>query len=201
MPIMDMARFQSLWHRVRTGDAQAAADIVKLYGPLIRCEARLRMTDPRLARHFDSADICQSVLASLFARASCGQFDLDCPDDLVRLLLTMTRNKVASRARRQRARPSDARIDERQDVGELVVSHPCDDPARIALDRDLVEQVLRCLRPEERCIADLRGTGASWDEVARTLGGTAEGRRKQLARALDRVACAVGIDESEMVDD
>lgn len=197
MSMTDMGRFRGLWERVCAGDGSAAADLVRHYEPLIRCEARLRMTDPRLGRHFDSADICQSVLASLFARASCGQFDLDRPDDLICLLLTMTRNKVASRARRQRARPGDVRIDEGADVRAIAAAPGSDDPARIALGRDLIERFRRCLGGEERRIADLRGAGCSWDEVAATLGGTAEARRKQLARALDRAACEIGIDDAD----
>jgi RNA polymerase sigma-70 factor (ECF subfamily) len=197
MAMTDMDTFRSLWERVRAGDGRAAEELVRHYEPLIRCEARLRMTDPKLARHFDSADICQSVLASLFTRAACGQFDLDRPEDLVCLLLTMTRNKVASRARQQRARPADGRLDEGADVGALGTTPGCDDPARIAMGRDLVEQIRRHLGREERTMADLRGAGASWDEVATTLGGTAEARRKQLARALDRAACAVGLDDED----
>jgi RNA polymerase sigma-70 factor (ECF subfamily) len=197
MLMMDMVTFRLLWDRVRSGDGRAAADLVRRYEPLIRCEARLRMTDPRLARQFDSADICQSVLASLFVRAACGQLDIDRPDNLIGLLLTMTRNKVASKARRLRARPADCRVDEGADVGALVVASARDDPARVALGRDLVDWIRIHLDPEGRRIADLRVGGASWDEVAAALGGTAEGRRKQLARALDRAAVAVGIEDDD----
>jgi RNA polymerase sigma-70 factor (ECF subfamily) len=191
----DMTRFVDLWERVRVGDAQAAADLVRQFEPLIRHEVRLRMTDPRLTRAFDSADICQSVLASFFARAACGQFDLDGPDNLVCLLLTMARNEVASQARRRRARPAEDRVDEGVDVQALASADDGDDPGRIAPGRDLVKQARRRLGPEERRIVELRGAGAAWAEVAAAPGGTAEGRRKQLARALDRAARALGLDE------
>jgi RNA polymerase sigma factor (sigma-70 family) len=197
MSMADVNEFRELWARVLAGDERAAADFVRRFEPLIRCEARLRMTDPRLARQFDSADICQSVLASLFVRASCGQIDLDRPESLLALLRTMTRNKVASKARRQRARPSDCRIDEGTDVGALVVASTRDDPARLALGRDLVDRIRLHLSPEDRRIADLRCAGASWPEVAAALGGTAEARRKQLARALDRAAIDVGIEDAD----
>ena len=46
-------------------------------------------------------DICQSVMGSFFYRAALGQYELEKPDDLVRLLVTMARNKLADQARRQ----------------------------------------------------------------------------------------------------
>ena len=194
----ELVRFRDLWNRVRAGDAQAATDLVRQFEPLIRHEVRLRMTDPRLTRAFDSADVCQSVLASFFARAACGQFDLRGPDDLVCLLLTMARNKLASKARRLRARPADDRIEEGVDVQDLISGPASDDPSRIALGRDLVEQVRRHLGLEERRIAELRGEGTTWDEVAAALGGTAEGRRKQLARGLGRATRALGLDDEDL---
>ena len=54
---------------------------------MVRFEARLRLTDPRLRRQYDSLDICQSVLASFFVRAAAGQYDLDRPEQLLKLLL------------------------------------------------------------------------------------------------------------------
>jgi RNA polymerase sigma factor (sigma-70 family) len=194
----ELVRFRDLWNRVRAGDAQAATDLVRQFEPLIRHEVRLRMTDPRLTRAFDSADVCQSVLASFFARAACGQFDLRGHNDLVCLLLTMARNKVASKARRLRARPADHRIDEGVDVHDLVSGSASDDPGRISLSRDLVEQVRCRLDPEERRIAELRGEGTTWDEVAAALGGTAEGRRKQLAHGLGRATRALGLDDEDL---
>ena len=54
--------------RVRAGDEQAAAELVRRYEPLIRREVRFQLEDRRLCRVFDSMDICQSVLASFFVR-------------------------------------------------------------------------------------------------------------------------------------
>jgi DNA-directed RNA polymerase specialized sigma24 family protein len=97
-----------LW-RLRAGDEQAAAELVQRYERVIRCEARLRLTDPKLGRLLDSGDICQSVLASFFVRAAAGQYDLHQPRDLKVLLVRMAHNKVASQARRQRARAAEVR--------------------------------------------------------------------------------------------
>src|SRR5260221_3136505 len=56
---------------------------------------RFRLADTNLARLLDSMDICQSVLASFFLRAAAGQFDIEQPQQLVKLLVAMARNKLA----------------------------------------------------------------------------------------------------------
>src|SRR6476469_3927983 len=84
--------------RIRQGDERAAEELIRRYEPEIRLEIRtlLRLRDPRLRRVFDSMDICQSVLASFFVRAAAGQYELDRPEQLVRLLVAIARTKVAS---------------------------------------------------------------------------------------------------------
>ena len=70
--MFDMQSFSDLLLRLRAGDVEAAETIVRDYGPLIRIAIRTRLTDPKLRRHFDSEDVCQSVMASFLARAACG---------------------------------------------------------------------------------------------------------------------------------
>src|SRR5947209_7030575 len=93
--------FSDFIRRIRAGDDQAATDLVRRYEPLVRREVRLRLDDRRLGRLFDAADVCQSVMASFLVRVAAGQYDLDQPDQLTRLLARMARNKVAEAARRQ----------------------------------------------------------------------------------------------------
>ena len=69
---------------------QAAAELVRHYEPAIRRAVRVRLVDTRLNRLLDSMDICQSVMASFFVRAALGQYELNTPDQLLRLLATMT---------------------------------------------------------------------------------------------------------------
>src|SRR5438132_196484 len=105
----DAETFASFIRRIRAGDAQAAEELVRRYESVIRVEVRHRLSDPRLRRLFDSMDISQSVLASFFVRVSTGQYELDEPAQLVKLLVGMTRNKVAFQARKQRALRRDHR--------------------------------------------------------------------------------------------
>src|SRR5947199_10809469 len=109
-PVMpDALSFPDLIRKVQAGDQDAAAELVRRYEPTVRRVVRFRLTDARLGAAFDSMDICQSVLASFFVRTAAGQFDLGRPEDLVKLLATMARNKLASQARRERAGRRDRR--------------------------------------------------------------------------------------------
>ena len=97
--------FQNLIRRVRSADEQAAVELVRLYEPEIRRIVRVRLVNPKLQAVIDSFDICQSVLANFFVRAAAGQFELETPEQLLQLLVTMARNKLRDASRRQRATP------------------------------------------------------------------------------------------------
>jgi RNA polymerase sigma factor (sigma-70 family) len=182
--------------RVRAGDPDAAAALAREYEPVIRREARLRLTDPRLHRLIDSADVCQSVLRSFFARAAAGQYELSRPRDLANLLVTMAHNKIASQARRLRRRAPDRDrvVVDRLELLEALID-PRPGPAQVVGDLDLLEEVGRRLTAEERQLAELRSRGHTWAEIGALVEGSPEARRKQLARALRRVLQELGLDE------
>ena len=70
-------------------------------------------------------------------------------------------------------------------------------PSRVVAGRELLRAFRERLLPEERRLAELRAQGVGWDEIAAEVGGTAQARRKQLARALDRVTAELGLEEAE----
>src|SRR5262245_50127830 len=182
--------------RVRRGDEQAAVELVRRYEAEIRLEVRswLRLRNPALRRVFDSMDICQSVLASFFARAAIGEFDLDEPPQLIRLLVGMARNKVAEQARHHQRQRRDVRRVGDLDLQAGTIPARLATPSRLASGRELLQKFRERLSDEERRIADLRAKGHDWASVAAELGGPADGRRKQLARALVRVEEDLGLD-------
>lgn len=181
---------RDLIRRVRQGDIRAAEILVQDYAEEIRAEVRLRLRDPQVRRVVDSVDICQSVLASFFLRVAVGQYDIESPKALLRLLLRMARSKVAEQYRRHYA----ARRDQRRtvsldDVHDGEGPFAADsEPQRTVTLRDTLEQLRDRLRPAERRVADLRGTGMTWNEVAAQLDETPEAVRKRLDRALARLA-------------
>jgi RNA polymerase sigma-70 factor (ECF subfamily) len=191
----DEDSFPSFIRRIRAGDAQAAEELLRLYEPVIRRQVRYALTDPRLGRHFDSVDICQTVLGSFFFRASLGQYDLDNPESLLKLLVTMTRRKVALQARRHRSRPADRQRADGSGLDGQVAGREVSPSEQIAR-ADLAQEVRRRLSAEEEQLACLRlDEGLAWADIAARLGGTAEARRKQWERAVERVAGELRIDE------
>lgn len=185
---MDKQDFENFIERIRRGDSSAAEDLMRQYEPLVRRQVRMHMSDSRMTRMYESVDYSQSVFASFFLRAVGGQFDLNEPQDLVRLLVTMTRNKIASSARKLL---SDKRDGARRDADtQTFLQHPAqeDSPSQVVSFRELLELARQHLSEEERAMAELRQEGLSWDEIARRLGGQSQARRMQFSRALERVA-------------
>ena len=183
--------FQELIRRVRAGDDEAAAELVRQYEPEIRREVRVRLTDPGLRRVIDSMDICQSVLGNFFARAALGQFELDEPRQLLKLLVTMARNRLTDWARQQHAERRDQRREQSLDGAlenglEPLASDPS--PSQVVAGKELLEQVRGRLSGDERRIAELRAAGSDWSEIAKEMGESPDALRKRLSRALDRVA-------------
>jgi RNA polymerase sigma-70 factor (ECF subfamily) len=192
---LDSERHTDFIRRVRGGDEQAAEELVRLYEPEIRREIRgwLRLRDPRLRRIFDSMDICQSVLASFFVRAAVGQFDLHEPRQIVQLLVAMARNKLAQQVRFHKRQRRDIRRSEGNEPLPGWAVAPQETPSQLVSRRELLEMVRTRLSTDERQVADLRARGYDWSAVAAELGGTSEGRRKQLDRAIDRVERELGL--------
>jgi RNA polymerase sigma-70 factor (ECF subfamily) len=171
--------FRDLLGRVRAGDAAAAAELVRQFEPAVRRAVRLRLTDPRyfrLQRILDSVDISQSILGNFFVRAALGQFELETPAQLVRLLVTMAYNKLTDQARKPANRQP---LLSGADCPELAADSGSA-PSEVVAGRELVQQFLQRLSPGERRLANLRAAGRSWDEVASEVGGTPAAVRKQL---------------------
>ncbi|HVK17945.1 MAG TPA: sigma-70 family RNA polymerase sigma factor [Fimbriiglobus sp.] len=180
--------FDDLLGQLRRGDPDAAAELVRRYEPAIRAAVRGRMADTRLRRLFDSMDVCQTVLASFFARVALGQYVLNSADDLVKLLVSMARNKLAKQVTRHRRAGRDYRRTAPVADGHAQPVSVAPDPARQVAAAELVAEVYRLLSPDERRLVELRQQGHDWPAIAESLGGSAEALRKQHARAVARVA-------------
>jgi RNA polymerase sigma-70 factor (ECF subfamily) len=191
MPARD---FQQMIERLRAGDASAAEQLVRDYESIVRRQVRFRLRDPRLGRVLDSMDICQAVMASFFVRAASGVFEIANSKDLVNLLAAIARRKLAAAARAHYQQKRDIRRATQNSaiVKKLVDPNPT--PGQDAAHRELVARVHGALSTEERQLADLRRDGWEWIEIVKRVGGTPQGRRMQLARAIDRVAGELGLE-------
>jgi RNA polymerase sigma-70 factor (ECF subfamily) len=187
--------FPELMRRVRAGDDGAASELVRCYEPAIRRVVRFRL-NPRLRRLCDSLDICNAVLGKFFVQAALGQFDLNTPEDLVKLLSTMARNEVLREQRRQLAARRDQRRDAAGQATDSTVRAPGVTPSQEVAAAELFQEVQRRLTPEERQLAEWRHQGRDWNAIAADAGGQAEALRKKLSRAISRVMQELGLEEA-----
>jgi RNA polymerase sigma-70 factor (ECF subfamily) len=192
----DENAFAELMARGRRGDARAAEEVFRQFEAQVRLEVQTRLRDPRLRRLVDEADVCQSVMLSFFVRARLGEYDLAEPKELMRLLAGMARNKVAAQARRHSA---DRRYFRRAVglSGAAGTAAGGASPSQVVAGEELLREVRARLSEEERAIAELRGAGRSWAEVAEVLGGSADARRVQLQRAAGRVGRELGLEGAD----
>jgi RNA polymerase sigma factor (sigma-70 family) len=186
--------FTALLEQVRNGDQEAASQLVEEFEPVVRRELRFLLRDNRARLELDSMDISQSVLSNFFVRVATRQYDLNEPVDLVKLLATMTRNKVAEKLRNQHRQRRDSR---RTVLGVegMALASADPTPSRVLAGKEILELVRRSLSGEERRLVDLRAQGLSWEEIADSLGGSADARRKQMARAIDEIVHKLGLGE------
>lgn len=189
--------FVDLMRRVQAGDPEAANELIRHYEPEIRLEVRvrLRVQDGRVRRLLDSMDIAQSVLAGLFAGIAAGRLTPQSPQELLGLLVTMTRNKLLTQVRNQRRQRRDVRRVQSLDttVHDVRTAEPS--PSQVVAGAELLGEIRKRLSDEERQLSERRNQGQAWTDIASALGGTAEGRRKQLERAFERVVRELGLEE------
>ena len=148
--------FADLMRQVRAGDAEAAAKLIQHYDAELRIIARVRLNDPGLRRVMDSMDICQSVLANFFVRVSHGQFELDSPEQLLKLLASMIRNKVTDHARRQKADRRDFRRTAGADAYEVDVAGSQETPSQIMSAKELAQACHERFTSDERDLIEQR---------------------------------------------
>jgi RNA polymerase sigma-70 factor (ECF subfamily) len=191
----DESGFAGFLRRIRAGDDEAAAELVRTYGAAIRLEIQMAMRDTRLRRAFDASDVCQSVFASFFLRAASGQFDLETSAGLSGLLVQMARNKLRSSIRRYTSTKRDVRRTEAERSESLsAASGPT--PSREIEFRELLQQFRNRLTPEEQRLAEARAEGRPWDSIGTEMREDPRTLCKRLERAVDRVCRELGLDES-----
>jgi RNA polymerase sigma factor (sigma-70 family) len=194
--VPDDNQFRELIQRVRAQDQDAASELMGRYESAIRRVVRIHLRDPHLRRVLDSMDICQSVLASFFFRTALGQYELETPEQLLSLLASITRNKLTNQVQRLRAQRRDLRRDASLADEAIALVDPASDPSRQASAREILERIRAGLGEQERYLAEQRGLGRSWKDLAEELGGTDVALRKKLTRALNRVMKELGVDEA-----
>jgi RNA polymerase sigma-70 factor (ECF subfamily) len=187
-----------LVRRALRRDEAACAELVRLLEPVIRRAVRVHLpADDPLRRLFDSLDVSQSVLVNFLAKAGTGAVRFRGPEELRGLLRMMAAQKFIDKKRHAEAGRRDCRRDaggwEAFDVPQAGAA-----PDDVVADRELYQEVRRCLTARERRMADLWAVGHTYSEIAARVPGADGGRlkpnavRMALERAFLRVAGEVG---------
>ena len=193
---MSEQSFFELMEEVRAGKQEAAAELMRRYAPQIRRIARIRLGRTHLQRLVDSADICQSVMAKFFQRAIAGEFELDTPEQLVRLLATMARNQVIKRAAYHQARRRDLRRLASPDEVEDMAVDPQGTPSLLVSNAELVAKLRGILSADEQQLLDDRLQGRAWVDIAAEMAVPTDRIRKRFTRAMERAVEVLGLTET-----
>jgi RNA polymerase sigma-70 factor (ECF subfamily) len=156
--------------RWRKGDQQAATELFERYARRLIALAHSRLSS-RLSARIDPQDVVQSVYQSFFAAARDGRFVLQRSGDLWRLLVSITLHKVCRKVEYHTAGKRTVRreqpLPERDDVLGIEIEVMGRDPSpdEAVLLTDVLEDVLRGVKPKQRRIVELRLQGYSLGEI------------------------------------
>ena len=158
----ELMDFNEVVWRASQGDETASAELVREFEPFIQRVARIRMRKrgdyDRIRREFGASDVCQSVFKSLFRGLKRNRYALAGPDDLKKLLQTMVRFSIATKARRSAVRLR-ALISEIEEQG-LSDGRPL--PDEQVADQDLIEAIQEEFSEEELQILTLWLDDLKW---------------------------------------
>jgi DNA-directed RNA polymerase specialized sigma24 family protein len=120
---------------------------------------------------------------------------LDQPEQLLKLLVRMARNKLADASKKQGAACRDRRRVTTDSVETKNCVSSSGSPSQEVAGRELLEKFRERLSADERRLADKRASGRTWGDIAAEHGSTTEALRKQLARAVHRIAHQLDLEE------
>ena len=81
------------------------------------------------------------------------------------------------------------------EIGEGPFAAADGTPSQIVAGEELLAKADKLLSDEERKLRELRKEGHDWADIAQQLGSSPEALRKKLARAMDRVAHELDLDD------
>lgn len=176
--------FDELLTDLLAGKAEAAVWIVNQYTPELVALAR-RNIGRKLNRRIDPEDAVQSAYRSFFVRIGRKEFELGNGEDLWKLLVTITLNKIRKQGKFHHADKRDVN-DEVSGVYASAPTFPSSDPgpAEAIMLVDEVEAFLANLPEQDRVIVELRLQGYNSVEIAEELGRA----ERTIRRILERTA-------------
>jgi RNA polymerase sigma factor (sigma-70 family) len=177
-------QFQTLLRQLQEGSEEAARELAATFRDhVLRCIRRT--LHRRMRRQYDSLDFEQIVWASVLTEPE-KIADIRSPEQFVRFLVGVARNKVAHAGRHMEARKNDVGREVRlDDAGDIAGPHPISrdpTPSAAAIGQERYEQLVDRPLERDRQIVELRSEGNTFEEVAEKLGIDERTARKVISR-------------------
>ncbi|MBY0586703.1 sigma-70 family RNA polymerase sigma factor [bacterium] len=177
---------KTLADQCQDGSERAFEAIFVRYSDRLVRLASKRISE-KLAGRIEAEDVVQSVFRTFFGRAQDHRFTFEHADDLWKLLVSMTLNKLRNKVDFHTAAKRDVGVEKPMTGPSINPSafDPSGDapsPEAVVAFLDLLENFMGDLREGDRRILELRLQGMTQDEVAREVGCTERTVRRTLER-------------------
>jgi RNA polymerase sigma-70 factor, ECF subfamily len=163
---MEASSDHALLQRFRRGQSDAATVLYVRYAKRLNALARSKCS-PALAHRVEPEDIVQSVFRSFFRKAADGLYDVPEGEDLWKLFLVITLNKIYAKSVFHHARKRDVRLTvNTADIDESALGRDEPDDQALAELQMVVEEILSRLSDLGRQMVELRIQGFEVAEIA-----------------------------------
>lgn len=181
------------------GKADAVGEFWERYGESLQRVAE-RQIASWLRRRVDPEDVVQSACRTFFRRASEGSFSLESKDDLWKLLLTITLNKVRMQARfHTRNRRSVAKERAMPEEASLQPAEWDEAIEKIEL-QDMLDTAFADYDDEKRELLDMWLDGRTQKEIAEKVGCSERTVRRMQDRIREDLKGFLQRDENETLN-
>ena len=177
---------KTLAEQCQEGDERAFEAIFERYGEKLVRLAGKRISE-KLSRRIEPEDVVQSVFRTFFGRVQENRFTFVNADDLWKLLVSMTLNKLRNKVDFHTA--AKRAVGAERPLGGTTSQPSAFDPSgeepsgeAVVAFLDLLETFMDELRPQDRTILEMRLNGYTQDEIARDIGCTERTVRRVLER-------------------
>jgi len=165
------SEFELLLVRARARDDEAAWELIARYGPHVVAVVRRKLSRQVRAR-LDSQDIVQAVWKSFFFDMA-GIDEIQSPEQLMKVLIQMTHNKVVDAYRRhvvaeQRGTGRECSLDSVNEPGlRLRSSDPT--PSAFAIAKERWQQMIGGRTPVHQSVIRMRMAGETFESISSQL--------------------------------
>ncbi|HEV3202845.1 MAG TPA: RNA polymerase sigma factor [Gemmataceae bacterium] len=173
--------------RIKAGDQDAATQLYTRYVTRLRALAKAKCSTA-LSRRLDADDIVQSVFRMFFQGVRQGFYDVPAGDDLWKLLLVMSLNKIRTKGAYHRAAKRDVRLTNTiEDADTPFENHSASGYQSQGLMEIVVKEALEHLDPRQREMVEMRVQGLEIAEIADMTGRSKRTVERNLQEVRDKL--------------